>query len=64
MAYDQATHLFFWRDNDRRNLDRIAGLGGVDPQLVKDTVGRLALHEVAYVNTRDGQVLRTMPPPN
>jgi energy-coupling factor transporter ATP-binding protein EcfA2 len=63
MAYDQATHLFFWRDNDRRNLDRIAGLGGVDPQLVKDTVGRLSLHEVCYVNTRDGQVLRTMPPP-
>jgi hypothetical protein len=58
-AYDQATHLFFWRDNDRRNLERIGGLGAHDSQAIAREVASLNPHEVLYVNTRDGSKLRT-----
>jgi hypothetical protein len=60
-AYDQATHLFFWRDNDEQNLKRIGGLGGVSARRIKDAVGVLALHEVLYLNTRTGSLARTKP---
>ena len=52
-AYDQATHLFLWRETDKRNLDRLGDIGGVDTQAVKAIVPRLAKHDFLYVNTRD-----------
>lgn len=58
-AYDQATHLFFWRDNDKRNLDRIGGLGAHDSAAIADEVARLPRHEILYVNTRTGAKVRT-----
>jgi energy-coupling factor transporter ATP-binding protein EcfA2 len=60
MAYDQATHLFFWRDNDRQNLSRIADLNAtVDTALVRTLVANLPRYEVLYVNTRTGEMMRT-----
>lgn len=50
-AYDQATHLFFWQDPDRGNIDRVAELAGVNRNLVLRTVPSLAHHDVFYVNT-------------
>lgn len=60
-AYDQATHLFFWRDSDRQNQQRIAEISGVDidPREIMREVANLPPHEVLYVNTRTGQGLRT-----
>jgi len=54
--YDQATHLFFWRENDRTNLDRIAGIGSADSLTVKTAVRELDAkqREILYVNTRTG----------
>lgn len=60
LIYDQATHLFLWRDNDEANLKRLGGLGGLDSKVIRRTVAGLALHDVLYVNTRgEGQLLIT-----
>lgn len=62
LAYDQATHLFFFRENDENNLRRISGIGMLDSKRVRDTVMRLGQHEVLYMNTRTGQMLVTKAP--
>lgn len=61
-AYDQATHLFFWRDNDETNLRRVAGLGGLNAKEVRAAVTGLPKHHALYVNTRDGEMLVTQAP--
>lgn len=63
LAYDQATHVFFWRDNDERNLKRISGMNGLHARLIQSTVSTLAAHEVLYVNTRTGAMVVTKAPP-
>lgn len=62
-AYDQATHLFLWRETDETNLRRLGGLAGVDTRTVRETIVELEHHEVLYVNTRTGQLWRSLPPP-
>lgn len=59
LAYSQATHLFFWRSNDERDVKRIGGLNGVSDRLIRETVVRLPKFSVLYVNTRTGQQLIT-----
>lgn len=61
-VYDQSTHLFFWRDNDERNLKRISGIAWLSADLVRHIVSRLERHEVLYINTRDGRMFRTKAP--
>lgn len=58
-VYDQSTHLFFWRDNDRANLDRISGLSIQSAGLIRDIVSSLDRHQVLYINTRTGKMART-----
>lgn len=60
-AYDAATHLFFWRDNDKVNQQRIAEISGVDidPKELMREVANLPRHELLYVNTRTGEGVRT-----
>lgn len=60
--YDQATHLFFWRDNDERNLDRIGGIGYLAAKPIKLFVANLEPHQVLYINTRRGWMYRTTAP--
>lgn len=62
LAYDQATHLFVWRESDEVNLKRLGGLGGLDSGLIRQTVARLPKHQVLYINTRDGLMARTTCP--
>lgn len=62
LAYDQATHVFFWRDNDERNLKRISGMNGLNAGLIRDTVSSLPRHHVLYVNTRTGHMAVTVAP--
>lgn len=61
-VYDQSTHLMFWRDNDRTNLDRISNLVGNHARLVRDVVSSLDRFQVLYLNTRTGQMYRTRCP--
>jgi hypothetical protein len=57
--YSQATHVFFFRHNDRRDLDRIGGLGEADPAIIRALVRRLGKHEFLYLNTRTGELVRS-----
>lgn len=61
LAFDQATHLFLFRDNDDVNLRRLGSLGAASNRTVRETVATLAHHEILYVNTRSGELIRTLP---
>ena len=61
-VFDQSTHLFFFRDNDERNLKRISGVGFIAAKLIRDLVANLQAHETLYVNTRTGYMVRTRAP--
>lgn len=61
-AYDQATHLFFWRDSDEVNLRRIQGLGGMSAKEIRAAVTGLPKFHALYVNTRDGEMYVTKAP--
>lgn len=60
--YDQSTHLMFWRDNDESNLKRLSGISWRSAALVRDIVSNLDRHQVLYINTRTGQMVRTRCP--
>lgn len=60
--YDQSTHLFFWRENDDRNLARVSGISGRDPRMVRHIISELESHQCLYVNTRTGAMFRTRTP--
>lgn len=61
-VYDQSSHLFFWRDNDERNLSRISGISWLSAKAVKNAVARLPEFDVLYINTRHGTLIQTTPP--
>lgn len=57
--YDQASHLFFWRDNDRRNLQRVGELAGNARHRVTMEVADLRRREVLYLHPDSGYRVRT-----
>lgn len=60
--YDQSTHLFFWRDNDEENLRRLSGINVRSGALLREVIPNLERHQVVYVNTRTGEMVRTRAP--
>lgn len=58
-AYDQATHLFFWKDSDRENVERIAEMAGLNRRAVQGIVPRLDEHEMLYANRRTDELVTT-----
>jgi energy-coupling factor transporter ATP-binding protein EcfA2 len=62
-VYDQSTHLFFWLDNDERNLKRLSGISWRSAKLVQQLISTLDRHQVLYTNTRTGEMMRFTPPP-
>lgn len=52
--YDQSTHLFFWQENDERNLKTLAGISWANSALVRELIAHLDKYECLYVNTRRG----------
>jgi hypothetical protein len=61
LAYDQSTHIFFWRENDEQNLNRIAEINFTQKDLVKQIVANLETipgkgGDFLYVNTRTGDM--------
>lgn len=60
--YTQSTHLFFWRTNDRQDLDSLSGIGWIDNNLIREIVANLEVYQCLYVNTRTGQMARTRGP--
>lgn len=61
-VYDQSTHLFFWRDNDENNLKRLSEINARGGRAIRQIVMNLERHQVLYVNTRDGVMVRTRVP--
>lgn len=61
-VYDQSSHLFFWRDNDETNLRRLAGISWRSADLIRTIIANLEQHQVLYVNTRTGWMVRTRCP--
>lgn len=61
-VYDQSTHLFMWLDNDERNLKRLSGISWKSAKTVQGLVSNLDRHQVLYVNTRTGDMMRFTPP--
>lgn len=60
--YDQSTHLFFLRDTDQKNIDRLAEIGSVNSVLVRYTIPRLEQFQALYINTVTGRMARTRIP--
>lgn len=61
-AYNNASHLFMFNDNDERNLQRLQGIGGMNERNLRDYVRGLEGHDVLYVGVRDRTVIRTRVP--
>lgn len=60
MAYDQATHLFFWESRDHKIRERLSEISGrVDPDVVQQGVQRLREHQFLYVNPMTGQITQS-----
>ena len=59
LAYDQATHLFMFRDNDETNLKRMGGLGHWSRREIIGEVSQLKRHEFLLLNTRTGTMTRS-----
>lgn len=60
--FDQAEHLFFFRDNDELNLKRIGGVGWLSSDLIRAHVAHLDQYQSLYVSTRTGRMYRTTAP--
>lgn len=60
--YDQSTHLFMWRNNDGRALQRLSEINVRDRELVRHIVANLETHQTLYINTRTGDMCRTRAP--
>jgi hypothetical protein len=56
-AYDQATHLFFFYDNDERNVKRLVEMAPISPKETREALASLTRHDFVYFNTRTGQSL-------
>ena len=50
LAYDQATHLFFWRDIDIENIARMSEFTGYPKDVIVNTILNLKKHEFLYMN--------------
>jgi len=63
LAYDQATHLILFRDNDEVNLRRMGGLSHWSRAEIIEQVSTLKRHEFLMLNTRTGQMTRSKTEP-
>jgi hypothetical protein len=60
--WDQSTHLFIWRNNDDRAIQRISEIGTVNGAAIRYIIPRLEQFQCLYINTRTGDMARTRAP--
>jgi hypothetical protein len=60
--YDESTHLFIWRLNERAAVTRVSDLGAANVELARYLIRRLERHQALYINTRTGEMMRTHAP--
>lgn len=59
MAYGMATHLFLFKNTDRRRAQRMAELTGVNREATEHIIMGLDDHEFLYVNRTSGLMVRS-----
>jgi hypothetical protein len=59
MAYGMATHLFLFKNPDRRRAERMAELTGVQRDVAQYAILRLPEHEFLYIDKRSGRMIRS-----
>lgn len=57
-AYNNAEHLFLGYDPDKKNRERFAEIGGVNPDTVKYHVERLGQYQWVYIRRRGRRVCK------
>ncbi|MGH9047726.1 MAG: hypothetical protein ACRDVW_10500 [Acidimicrobiales bacterium] len=57
VAFDQVSHLFFWRQTEAERVRRMGEMAG-DPT-VREVIPRLPEYEALYVNTTSDELIRT-----
>lgn len=62
VAFDQVSHLFFWRQTEVDRVRRMAEMAGDAAPLVRAAVPKLPEYEALYVNTTTDEVARTRYP--
>lgn len=58
-AYEQATHMFMWRQADLSNIVRASELAGVNRAAVMNALPHLSKHDAIYINTVTGDMFTT-----
>lgn len=58
-AYSEASHLFLWRSTNRYDLKRLEDASNVDTKEIAPILRNLPKHDVIYLNTRTGEMVRT-----
>lgn len=61
-TFDQSTWLFFFRENDQRNLERVSGIAWRDSRAVRELIANLERFQFLMINTRTGQMWRSRVP--
>lgn len=59
LAFDQATHLFLFRNTDQYRIKRMAEFAGADSGILRRLIPELPRHEFVYVDTREGTMYRS-----
>lgn len=59
LAFDQAYHIFCWRQTLKDDIQRISEFAGIAAETVRYVLPRLPEHEALYINTVTGQLVRT-----
>jgi DNA helicase HerA-like ATPase len=59
VAFDQVTHLFFWRTADRERVVRMGEMAGENRAAVQAILPKLPRYEALYVNTITDEMART-----
>ena len=58
-AYSECAHLFLWRNTNRYDLKRLDEASNVSSKEIGPVLLNLPKHDVLYINTRTGDVVRT-----
>lgn len=59
VAFDQVSHLFFWRQTEAERVRRMGEMAGDQAATVREVIRRLPEYEVLYVNTTTDELVRT-----
>lgn len=53
LMYNSANHIFIHKDPDRRNVERLRDMGGVNQDLIIETLASMQRHEFLYIRRSD-----------